>query len=196
MYQKIDFSNKPIIEGEKVILRPFMETDCEIMINILEDVELQRLTGSINSDDEAQNGSTPEETLRTRNWYLTRNEQDDRLDLAIEDKATGEVIGEVVFNDYEEETGNVNFRILIGSAGRNKGFGSEAVNLFIQYGMDQLNLHKISLEVYSFNPRAEKVYQKAGFILEGIKREDFIYNDEYIDTKVYGLLRSDYYKNV
>jgi RimJ/RimL family protein N-acetyltransferase len=37
------------------------------------------------------------------------------------------------------------------------------------------------------------VYQKVGFKLEGIKREDFLYNQEYIDTKIYGLLRADYY---
>jgi RimJ/RimL family protein N-acetyltransferase len=58
--------------------------------------------------------------------------------------------------------------------------------------MTKLQLHKIGLEVYSFNPRAERVYQKAGFVLEGVKREDFIYNGEYIDTKVYGMLKADY----
>ena len=74
----------------------------------------------------------------------------------------------------------------------NKGLGSEAIQLFIQYGFEQLNLHKISLEVFSFNPRAEHVYTKVGFKLEGIKREDFKYNDKYIDTKIFGLLKSEY----
>ncbi len=192
MYQKIDFSNKPIIEGKKVVLRPFTENDWEEMIRILDDPELKRLTGSASNDEEANAADSPEEIERTKQWYLSRNAQTDRLDLAIVDIETGLVVGETVFNDYEEETGNVNFRILIGQNGRNKGLGSEAVSLFIGYGMTKLQLHKIGLEVYSFNPRAERVYQKAGFVLEGVKREDFIYNGEYIDTKVYGMLKADY----
>ena len=196
MYHKIDFSYKPVIDGKKVLLRPFEVNDCEEMIVILEDAELQRLTGSVTSDEEAYTASTKEEIEKTKQWYLTRNMQKDRLDLAIVDKQTGKIVGEVVYNDYEEETGNVNFRILIGREGRNKGIGTEAVDLFIRYGMKRLEIHKISLEVYSFNPRAERVYQKAGFILEGIKKEDFIYNDEYIDTKIYGLLNSNYLKTV
>jgi RimJ/RimL family protein N-acetyltransferase len=192
MYQKIDFSNKPVIEGTKVVLRPFAKNDWEEMIKILDDLELKRLTGSVTSDEEANATDSPEEVERIKQWYLNRNEQNDRLDLAIVDIETGLVVGEAVFNEYEEETGNVNFRILIGRAGRNKGLGSEAVSLFIRYGMTELQLHKIGMEVYSFNPRAERVYQKAGFVLEGVKREDFIYNGEYIDTKIYGMLRADH----
>ncbi len=192
MYQKIDFSYKPIIEGTKVVLRPFAKNDWEEMIRILDDLELKRLTGSVTSDEEANATDSPEEMERMKQWYLNRNEQTDRLDLAIVDIESGLVVGEAVFNEYEEETGNVNFRILIGRAGRNKGLGSEAVSLFIMYGMTELQLHKIGLEVYSFNPRAERVYQKAGFVLEGVKREDFMYNGEYIDTKIYGMLRADY----
>jgi RimJ/RimL family protein N-acetyltransferase len=51
---------------------------------------------------------------------------------------------------------------------------------------------RIELDVYSFNPRAEAVYQKVGFVLEGIKRKNFIYNGELFDTKLYAMLQSDY----
>ncbi|MDF2868657.1 MAG: GCN5-related N-acetyltransferase [Anaerocolumna sp.] len=171
MSQKIDFSNKPVLEGSKVILRPFVEA--EIMLALLEEPELRKLTGSVCSDEEAGEPSPQEEIDRTKQWYLTRNEQTNRLDLAIVDKESGNVVGEVVFNEYNEDTGNVNFRILIGQAGCNRGIGSEAASLFIHYGMTVLKVHKIGLEVYSFNPRAERVYQKAGFVMEGVKREDF-----------------------
>lgn len=192
MNQKIDFKNKPVLEGSKVILRPFAEADSEIMLALLEEPELRKLTGSVCSDEEACEPSPQEEIDRMIQWYLTRNEQTNRLDLAIVNKENGNVVGEVVFNEYDEDTGNVNFRILIGKAGCNRGIGSEAASLFIHYGMTVLKVHKIGLEVYSFNPRAERVYQKSGFVMEGVKREDFRYNDEYIDTKIYGLLQSDY----
>ena len=101
----------------------------------------------------------------------------------------------MVFNEYDEVTNSVNFRILLSESCCNKGVGTEAISLFVQYGMEKLELHKISLEVFSFNLRAKKVYQKVGFKLEGIKREDFLYNSEYIDTKIYGMLKTDYLNN-
>lgn len=192
MQNKIDFGKKPVLEGEKVILRPFQENDWEKMAALLGEPELRKLTGSASDDEEAERPDTPEEINTIRQWYQSRNDQTDRLDLAIIDRQDGAIVGEVVFNEYEEELGNVNFRILMGQAGCNRGLGTEAVSLFIKYGMTVLGIHKIELEVYSFNPRAERVYQKAGFQLEGIKRESFRYNGEYIDTKLYGMLQKDY----
>ena len=104
------------------------------------------------------------------------------------------MVGEVVFNEYDEDTQSVNFRILIGEKGRGKGLGTEATALFIQYGFETLALQRIELEVYSFNPRAEMVYKKVGFILEGVKRKNFIYNEELFDTRFYAMLNSDYQK--
>ncbi|SHO43239.1 GNAT family N-acetyltransferase [Anaerocolumna xylanovorans] len=194
MCEKIDFSYKPVLEGEKVILRPFKENDWEKMLVILEEPELRRLTGSVTNEKEAEEPTDPKEAEVIKQWYLSRNEQTDRLDLAIIDKESGELVGEVVFNEYDETTGNVNFRVLMRQSGCNKGLGTEAIFMFIKYGMTELGIHKIGLEVYSFNPRAERVYQKAGFVLEGVKREDFCYNGEYIDTRMYGMLREDYFK--
>lgn len=187
-----EFHRKPTLTGDKVILRPFSEEDAERMLIILAEPEVRRLTGSVTSEAEAQAPDSEEEKARTREWYRTRNDQTDRLDLAICDKATGELVGEAVFNEYDESTGNVNFRILIGAAGQGKGIGSEAVGLFLRYGFEELKLHKVELSVFSFNPRAERVYRKNGFRLEGIKREDFRYEGEYVDTLLFAILRSEY----
>lgn len=35
---------------------------------------------------------------------------------------------------------------------------------------ERLGLHRLELDVYSFNPRARRVYEKAGFRREGILR--------------------------
>ncbi len=189
-----DFIRKPILEGKKVILRPFNIKDWEKMLLILAEPEVNRLTGLVVNDQEANGALSPEEMEKIKEWYLSRNEQTDRLDLAIIEKENEALVGEVVFNEYDETTGNVNFRILIGEAGRDKGLGTEATEIFLRYGFEVLGLHKVELEVYSFNPRAERVYRKNGFILEGVKREAFRYNDMYIDTHIYGMLKDDYDK--
>ncbi len=189
---QINFINKPELVGERIILRPFESKDIDDMIKILNEPELKKLTGSVTNDNDAKKIMDEDEKIRVSEWYKTRNVQSDRLDLAIALKDSNQIIGETVFNEYDDLTNNVNFRALMSQSYSNQGLGSEAIQLFIQYGFEQLNLHKISLEVFSFNPRAEHVYTKSGFKLEGIIREDFKYNDDYIDTKKYGILKSEY----
>lgn len=192
MEVKPDFADKPTICGEKVILRPFELEDIQSMLIILSDYELRKFTGSVCTDKDAYSVDTQEETERTIQWYKTRNDQDDRLDLAVVEKASNNIIGEVVFNEFDENANKVNFRILIGPDGRNKGLGSEAIALFIRHGFENLKLHKIELQVFSFNPRGEHVYIKNGFVLEGILRDDFKYENTYIDSKLYSILSSEY----
>src|SRR5690606_35029269 len=52
-----------------------------------------------------------------------------------------------------------------------KGYGQEALSLLLDFGFLELNLHRISLRVFSFNQRAVNLYKRIGFIEEGISRE-------------------------
>ena len=187
-----DFKTKPVLVGQRVVLRPFAEGDWKHMIDILEDRQSKLLTGSVTSDQDAERLMDATELDQVRDFYESRNQQNDRLDLAGIEKENGTLVGEVVFNQYDTNTGNVNFRILISPNDRNKGMGTEATALFIRYGFEVLKLHKIELEVFSFNPRAEHIYLKNGFVLEGVRRQNFKFNNQYFDTKLYGLLQSEY----
>jgi RimJ/RimL family protein N-acetyltransferase len=144
-----------------------------------------RLTGSVH-DAHAADG--PDDTERFLEVYRLRNLQPDRLDLAVVDKASGECVGEVVLNEWDKGNRSCNFRTLIGPGGRDRGLGTEALRLIVGYGFEQLGLHRISLEVYAFNPRARHVYEKAGFIAEGVLREALRYEDQWIDATVMSLL--------
>ncbi len=127
-----DLATKPTLHGTLATLRPFREGDAEVMAQVLSDPEVRRLTGSVESTAQA---SLPEPLDdRLRDWYATRNEQTDRLDLAVEDAATGRLVGEVVLNEVDLETLTCNLRVLIGPEGRDRGLGTEAVGLATAYG--------------------------------------------------------------
>lgn len=168
----INLSNKPTINGEKVILRPFQTADFPYIGECLKDPEVIKLTGS-------EEGFDKELTLH---WYGTRNEQTDRLDLAIVDAAQGILVGEVVANLYDEEHNRMNFRILIGPRGRNRGLGTEATNLFIDYLFQHTALRELTLSVFDFNSRAKHVYEKVGFVVESIDKDELEYEGEWIDS--------------
>jgi RimJ/RimL family protein N-acetyltransferase len=183
-----DFSIKPTLTGPNVVLRPFTGGDLAAMSQALLDPEVRRLTGSVHYETAEFASSTPEKDELLRDWYTTRNDQRDRLDLAVTDRASGACVGEAVLNEWDQQNRSCNFRIFLGRAGRDRGLGTEATRLIVGYGFEGLGLHRISLEVYSFNPRARRVYEKAGFQAEGILRETLRYGDQWIDATVMSIL--------
>ena len=54
------------------------------------------------------------------------------------------------------------------------------------------DLNKIYLEVLANNSRAIHLYEKLGFVLEGIKREDVLKNNQYIDSKIMSILKKEF----
>ncbi|WP_342665452.1 GNAT family protein [Paucisalibacillus globulus] len=149
-----------------------LEEDFPRLEECLQDPEVIKLTGSTPGYNEKE----------VRDWYNTRNEQPDRLDLAIIDKKMNYLVGEVVANLYEEKHKSMNFRILIGPRGRNRGFGTEATQLLVDYLFTQTDLNQLTLSVFAFNPRAKTVYEKVGFVFERVDENDLEYEGEWIDS--------------
>ena len=192
MTESPDFAIKPTLIGDKVILRPFSEDDLPAMSEALLDPEARILTGSVHDEAQAHAPRAPDEAKAARDWLRTRNDQPDRLDLAVVDANAAACVGEAVLNQWDPGNESCNFRIFIGPLGRDRGLGTEATRLIVGYGFGHLGLHRISLEVYAFNPRARRAYEKAGFRAEGVLRESLRYNGEWIDATVMSILAPEW----
>ncbi|MFV0555494.1 MAG: GNAT family N-acetyltransferase [Lactovum sp.] len=105
----------------------------------------------------------------------------------------GEIVGETVINDIDFKLKSANFRIAISQVkNRDKGIGSWATTCTRDFAFEKLNLHRLSLEVFSFNPRAKKCYLKAGFKAEGCLREAILDGDSYADIIPMSILREEW----
>lgn len=113
--------------------------------------------------------------------YENWSSASDRLVLAVIDNASGAIVGEAVLNDWSPDDDSCGFRTIVGAAGRGRGLGTEAAELIVHHGLRTMGLHRISLEVYDFNPRARHVYEKVGFVHGGTAREALRFDDEWID---------------
>ena len=183
------FSRKPTLHGDLVTLRPIRAEDADALTSsALNDPEVVVSTGSVHSSSEALESFTPDELRKVYGKWSTA---DDRLVLAIIDNASSAIVGEVVLNELDAGNNTCAFRTLIGAAGRGRGLGTEATRLIIEYGLVELGLHRITLEVYDFNPRARRVYEKVGFKYEGTGREALLFDGERIDVHYMGILASD-----
>ena len=174
-----DFSVKPVLTGERTVLRPFTEADTEDMAEIIDDPEVRRFTGAPAKEPTHE---------QLRSWYGSRSAQSDRLDLAVTDRGTGELVGEVVLYEWDPAARSCTFRTLVGPRGRDRGFGTEATRLIVGYGFERLGLHRISLEAYAYNARALRVYEKVGFRVEGIRREVEFRDGEWVDEVLMAVL--------
>ena len=186
-----DWGEKPTLMGEGVTLRPFALGDADVIAAILDDPEVLRLTGSVTTSEEAAAGFTRD--VAFDEWYATRNDTVDRLDLAVIDQVTGRLVGEIVLNERRvDREGRLtcNLRILLGADGRDRGLGTEAVALLTAYGFDVLALQRITLEVFAFNPRARRVYEKVGFVHETTEVGALTFDGQSIDAHLMAITRS------
>lgn len=180
------FTDKPTLAGDLVTLRPIHADDATSIDRLIrEDDEIGRLTGSIhNSTEEAQSMSVEE----LREMYGAWARATDRLVLGVIDNASGDLVGEVVLNDWDRSNRSCGLRTLIGEVGRGRGLGTEATRLTVRYGLGSMGLHRIALEVYDFNPRARHVYEKVGFVHEGTGREALLFDGQWIDVHYMAIL--------
>ncbi|GHE62210.1 hypothetical protein GCM10017771_85520 [Streptomyces capitiformicae] len=56
------------------------------------------------------------------------------------------------------------------------------MRLTVGHAFERLGLHRVSLEVFTHNPRARRAYEKAGFVAEGIERQTLWQDGEWIDA--------------
>lgn len=173
------FAAKPTLTGSLVILRPAERADAAELAAV--DEETTRLTGS--------HGEFSMDELER--WYDSRRDQTDRIDWAIVERETGGWAGEVVLNDLDVHNRSCGFRILLqGPRFYGRGLGTQATQMAVAHAF-AVGLHRIELEVYDFNPRARRVYEKVGFIHEGTKREALWWDGSWVDAHVMAILASD-----
>jgi RimJ/RimL family protein N-acetyltransferase len=179
-----NFADKPVIEGDRIRLRPIVVDDAADMLADIADGEARRLTGTHAT-------FTPEDIRR---WASTRADTVDRIDLAIVDIETGRWLGEVVVNDWDPDNRSCGFRIAVTADARAKGYGTEATRLIVDHVFDEIDdppVNRVELEVYAFNPRAITVYERVGFRREGVLRQALRWDGEYVDAIMMSIVRSD-----
>ena len=177
--------NNPIkfIEGERVYLRPVEKDDLDVMFTAFWDEEARRLTGTQAVFSRA----------RMHNWFEAVSNDNSRIDLLICLQENNEPIGDIAMMEIDHHNQNAIVRISIFEKENwGKGYGTEAMSMFLDYGFNILNLHRVELEVFAFNPRAKKSYEKLGFKQEGIIRDKLFYDGKFHNAILMGVLREEF----
>ena len=75
---------------------------------------------------------------------------------------------------------------------RGKGYATEAIRLVADHAFNKLNLHKLNTGMVKCNEPSKRAFEKVGFKVEGILKEHFYLNGQYLDCYRMGLLRKEF----
>lgn len=172
------------IVGEKIYLSPRNNEDVEIFTKWLNDFEI---TDCIGTSGNVVN-------LENERKYLQENNAPYSFSIVTlkEDKMIGTISLENVDSVHRCAT----LGIFIGDKDyHEKGIGTEAINLLVEFGFNYLNLHCINLQAFNFNKRALNCYKKCGFKETGRVRENRYINGKYYDSICMDILKSEFSGN-
>ncbi len=121
---------------------------------------------------------------RNKEWF----EYPFRIRTLAEDKLIGFVELEVGWNNQVAWLG-----IGIGEPDfRDKGYGTDAIRTAVGYAFRELNVYRVGLNVFSYNARAIRCYEKVGFVREVAQRSALYRDGQRFDLIFMGLLRPEW----
>ena len=72
-----------------------------------------------------------------------------------------------------------------------KGYMYEAIDMLAKFGFEEMKLHSIEANVNPMNERSKKVLERVGFKKEAYFRENYLFDDKFLDSVIYSLLEKD-----
>ena len=179
---------RKLLQGKKVKITALKEGDEKLLEQWFDDPEFMRTYEVEATIPRGERG-----VKDTLNYYNSSNE---KLILAIRLAEGDKLIGICGFDNIIWTNATAYLFIGIGDKEfRNKGFGKEALNLLLDYAFNEMNFYKLQLNVIEYNRPAIKLYEKVGFIREGLYRE-YIYRDgTRYHMFLYGIFKTEWKRN-
>jgi len=180
--------NNYLLQGELVRLAAGnSETDAEGFARWTRDSEFMRLQDTWL----ARMWSAKKTKEEMQNWI--ESDKPNEYAFAIRTLAEERLIGDIELDGINWSNGNCWVGIGIGDREFwGKGYGTDAMRVILRFAFMELNLHRVSLDVFEYNPRAIRSYEKAGFKIEGCVRQALNRNGRRWDDIHMGILREEW----
>ncbi|NRS17115.1 GNAT family N-acetyltransferase [Brevibacillus sp. HB1.4B] len=174
-----------LFQSERIYLRKMTGEDVDVYHTWRNDVEVMRTT----------NPSMDVYTWEDTNGFVNQVilHASSSKSYMILDSQTNRPIG--ITSLIQIDLKNRNAECIIDIGGKEywgKGYGREAMKLLLDYAFLEMNLHRVSLRVFSFNEKAIKLYERLGFKQEGVSRQFLFREGKWHDIVHMGILQQEY----
>lgn len=168
--------------ASRLVLSPVTMADAPALFKWINDRELVLFNAAYRPIHESAH----------REWVAGLAGRRDLVAFGIRMKGSGKLIGVCQLTGINGVSRSADLQIRLGVAtSRGKGLGREAVQQLVAFGFDDLNLHRIALQVFATNTRAIKTYEAAGFRHEGTLREAAFIDGHFVDVRVMAMLEDE-----
>ncbi len=174
-----------IIRGERVYLRASERTDIPNFVRWLNDADTASYLTM----------RAPMSVAMEERWFeqMVAAQGKDGYHFVICTLAEDRPIGSVSLFNLDTLNGNAGIGISIGEKELwGQGLGTDAMLALLDFGFGQLRLERLWLDVYDFNERARRSYEKCGFVLEGTQRHAIYKLGRFVDIHLMAILRSEW----
>ena len=182
----LDACNSANVSGRKTRIRPMRPDEAAIVYGWTQDPDVRPFWGG------SEHYSDLADYLR--HWephYLDGSQLERGRCFIVE--ADDVPIGMVNYNCVDVTSRSTEIDILMGHPEyRDRGYGTDALQAFLSFLFDVVGLHRVWLSTYDYNARARRVYEKLGFIQEGVMRQSDWVDEQWVDSVVYGILEPEF----
>jgi RimJ/RimL family protein N-acetyltransferase len=132
----------------------------------------------------------------SQKWFEKDYENENHYLFAIRTLADDRIIGEIGLDGIRWTHGDCFVGIGLGDRECwGKGYGTDAMKIILRYAFTELNLQRVTLDVFEYNPRGMRSYEKAGFVLEGRQRGMLLREGRRWDVIYMGILKEEWLRN-
>ena len=175
-----------MLEGKRVKLGPIKKEYIDSFLRWFNDPEIIQYLASY----------LPMTRMAEEAWMENLKDGDDTIRFSIvipQEDGSEKLIGNCGIHNINWKNRVAEVGIVIGEKDyQNKGFGTEAMELLLEYAFNTINLHRIELFTYEYNIGALKSYNKVGFVEEGRRRQFMYFKGKYHDTILMGILAEEW----
>lgn len=173
--------------GEKVCLRAYKEEDIKLAAEFMNDKELQRFLNP--------RIPLPISVWQEEEWIKAQKiNENGTSNFAIEDIKTKQYIGGCGINEVNWLVRTADVGIWVCKECWGKGYGTDAMKVLLKFIFENMNMNKVKLSTFSFNERAKKSYEKCGFKVEGILKDEVFKDGKYYDEILMAIFKDEFEK--
>jgi len=128
-----------------------------------------------------------------KNWYeQIMQKNSDRIMFMVVNKLNAPIgVCGLIHNDLKNKSASI--AIIIGEKKfQNKGFGTEILQILIDYGFNKLKIHRLEADVFVFNEASIKFFQKNNFTQEVILRDSLWRRGKWWDVFIFSILQNEW----
>jgi aminoglycoside 6'-N-acetyltransferase len=161
-----------------VSIRPAGDADLDFLVELYADEDVRPYLAAAGSYD--------------REGVVAKVAQDPEAGGVMVVELEGERAGAMVWELTNRRSGIVHVSgLAVHPDFRGRRVADEAARLFQRHLLHERGFHRIELEVYGFNERAQRHAERSGFVREGVKRQAYLRGDGWVDGVLYALVAED-----